>query len=193
MLRRLYDWLLGLAAHPRALWALAGIAFAESIVFPLPPDLLLVPMVLAARRRAFLIAGVCTAASAVGGLGGYGVGHYLFEAIGRPLVEFYGSQDTFAKFQGLYDEWGGWIVAAGGFTPIPYKVITVASGAAGFDPVIFTIASFASRGARFFLEATLLWWIGEPIRAFVERRLALVSIGLFLLVIIGVLAIRFAT
>ncbi len=190
MLRRLYDWTLGLAGHRRALWALAAVSFAESSVFPVPPDVLLLPMVLAARRRAWAIAGVCTAASVAGGLAGYGIGYFLFEAVGRPVLEFYGHGARFAELQALYREWGGWIVAGGAFTPFPYKVITIASGVVALDPVTFTAASAVSRGARFFLEAALLWAFGPPIRRFVEANLPLLATLFFVLLFAGFVVVR---
>ncbi len=193
MLRRLYDWTLGLAGHRHALWALAGVSFVESSVFPVPPDILLVPMVLAARRRAWAIAGVCALASVAGGLAGYGIGYFLYEAVGRPLLEFYGLGARFGEFQALYRDWGAWIVAGAGFTPFPYKVITIASGVVALDPVTFTLASAVSRGGRFFIEAALLWHFGPPIRRFIEANLPLVT-GLFFaalfagFVVVGLLA-----
>ena len=190
MLRRLYDWTIGLAGHRQALWALAAVAFVEASVFVVPPDLLLVPMVLAARRRAWAIAGLCTAASVAGGLAGYGIGFFLFEAVGRPVLDFYGYAARFSEFKEWYDEWGAWIVAAGGFTPIPYKVITIASGAVSLDPVTFTAASAASRGARFFLEAALLWRFGPPIRYFIEANLPLLASLSFVALIGGFAAVR---
>ena len=192
MLRRTYAWLLRLAATRYALATLAAVAFLESAVFPIPPDVLLIPMVLAARRSAFLIAGVCTAASVAGGLGGYAIGYYLFESIGRPLLAFYGDQEAFESFRRTYAEWGAWIVAAGGFTPIPYKVITIASGALSLDPSTFTIASIGSRGLRFFIEAALLWQFGPPIKQFIERRLGTLSLVVLLLVVAIIVALRFA-
>lgn len=187
MLTRLYTGTMRLAAHPRALWLLALLAFAESSVFPLPPDALLVPMVLAARERAFRIALVCTVASVAGGLAGYGLGSLLYESVGRPLVEFYGYTDAFARFERVYREWGAWIVAAGGLTPIPYKVVTIASGVVGLDLMTFTLASVASRGARFFIEAALLWYLGPPIRAFIERYLGGLAVVAFVLLVAGFL------
>ncbi len=184
MLRRLYDWTLGLAGHRHALWALAGVSFVESSVFPVPPDILLVPMVLAARRRAWAIAGVCTVASVAGGLAGYGIGFFLYEAVGRPLLEFYGHGARFGEFQALYRDWGAWIVAFAGVTPFPYKVITIASGVVALDPVTFTLASAVSRGGRFFIEAALLWHFGPPIRRFIEANLPLVT-GLFFAALIA--------
>jgi len=149
MLRKLYDWVMGLAERPRALWALGFISFIESSFFPIPPDVLMIPMILANRRRAWLIAGVCSATSVLGGLAGYAIGYYLFESIGEPLLAFYGHEDKFTSFQSYYNEWGGWIVFAGGFSPIPYKVITIASGSVNLDLTTFTVVSVISRGARF--------------------------------------------
>lgn len=191
VLQRLYDWTLGLAAHRHALAALALVSFAESSFFPIPPDLMLIPMVLAARERAWLIAGVCTLASAAGGLAGYAIGFFLFEAVGRPILDFYGAMHAFAEFQARYNEWGAWIVAGAGFTPFPYKVITIASGVTGLDLVTFTVASTVSRGARFFLVAGLLWYFGPAIRRFIEGNLALLTTLFFALLLGGFLAVRF--
>ncbi len=173
MLRRLYDWTLSLARHRHAMPALAGVSFIESSVFPIPPDVLLIPMVLAEREKAFRIAFVCTAASVLGGLLGYAIGVFLFEELGKPLLEFYGYGPKFAEFQGKYHDWGAWAVFIAGVTPFPYKVITILSGVTALDIFIFTVASVAARGLRFFIVAGLLWRYGEPIRAFIEKRLAL--------------------
>ena len=191
MLQRLYDWTMGLAGHRHALWALAIVAFVESSVFPVPPDVLLIPMVLAARERAWRIAAVATLASVLGGGLGYLIGSALFETVGRPLLEFYGQMESFQEFQVVYNEWGAWIVAGAGFTPFPYKVITIASGVVDLDPATFMAASAVSRGARFFLLAALLWKFGPPIRSFIERNLPLLA-GLFVVLLFGgFLAIRY--
>jgi len=190
MLRRLYDWTMRLAAHRHATVALFAVAFAESSVFPVPPDVLLVPMVVARRERWAVLAAVCTAASVVGGLLGYTIGHFLFESVGQPLLSFYGAMGTFERFRQAYDTWGVWIVAMAGFTPFPYKVITIASGVFGLDPAAFVLASGASRGARFFLEALLLWWAGPPIQRFVERNLGLAATLFFALLFGGFLVAR---
>ena len=191
MLQRLYDWTMGLAGHRHALWALAIVAFVESSVFPVPPDVLLIPMVLAARERAWRIAAVATLASVLGGGLGYLIGSALFETVGRPLLAFYGQMESFQDFQETYNEWGAWIVAGAGFTPFPYKVITIASGVADLDPVVFMAASAVSRAARFFLVAALLWKFGPPIRSFIERNLPLLA-GLFVVLLFGgFLAIRY--
>ncbi len=191
MLRRLYDWTMGLAGHRHALWALAAVAFIESSVFPVPPDILIIPMILAARERAWRIAAVATVASVIGGFLGYVIGSVLFETVGRPLLEFYGNIESFGEFQALYQEWGVWIVAGAGFTPFPYKVITIASGVADLDLAVFTVASVVSRGARFFLVAALLWRFGPPIRVFIEKYLPHLAWLFFAVLLGGFLAIRY--
>jgi membrane protein YqaA with SNARE-associated domain len=182
---------MALAAHRHALLALAAVSFIESSVFPIPPDVLLIPMVLAARDRAWLIATVCTVASVVGGMFGYAIGYFLFEQIGRPIVEFYGYEDQFGEFTRLYNEWGMWIVAGAGFTPFPYKVVTIASGVTHLDLMTFTIASVVSRGARFFLVAALLWRFGPPMKAFIENNLAALSVAFFAMLFGGFLAAKY--
>ena len=190
MLRRTYDWTMALAAKPNAMIWLAVLAFAESSFFPIPPDVLIIPMVLAAPTRAWRIVAVATAASALGGLAGYAIGLFLFEAMGRPILDFYGYFDKFERFQDWYREWGGWIVFAGGFSPIPYKVITIASGSVNLDLVTFTVVSVISRGARFLLVAVLLWRFGPPIRAFIERWLGALTLAFVALLVLGFVAVR---
>src|SRR5262249_35737647 len=164
MLRRLYDWVIRLAAHPRALWALGLISFLESSIFPIPPDVMLVPMVLADRTKAFRIALVCTVSSVLGGLLGYAIGYYFFETIGDWVVKTYGLEAGLAEFRAGFEENGLWIILGKGVTPIPYKLITITAGAAHFGLFTFVWASILTRGVRFFGLATLLWWFGEPIR-----------------------------
>lgn len=191
MLKRLYDRTMALAARPHALWALAAIAFVESSVFPIPPDVLLIPMVLAARDRAFRVATVCTAASVLGGMLGYAIGYYLYEGLGRPLLEFYGYVAQFAEFQGRYNEWGSWIVFIAGLTPFPYKVITIASGVTQLDLATFVVASVLARGLRFFVVAGLLWYWGEPIRAFIERYLGALTVAFCVLLLGGFVLLKY--
>ena len=191
MLRRLYERTLDLAGHRHAIWALAAIAFIESSIFPIPPDVLLVPMVLAARERAWRIAVVCTLASVLGGIAGYGIGYFLFEAVGQPLLAFYGYADRFSRFSAAYNEWGAWIVAGAGLTPFPYKVITIASGVTGLDLPTFIAASAVSRGLRFFAEAALLWRFGAPIRSFIDRYLPWLTAIFFAGLLGGFLAVRY--
>jgi membrane protein YqaA with SNARE-associated domain len=192
MLRAIYDWTMRLAAHPHALAWLALIACVESIFFPIPPDVMIIPMVLAARERAWKIAAVATLASAVGGVIGYGVGYFLYEEVGKPIIAFYGYADKYATFQGWYADYGAWIVGAGGFTPIPYKVITIASGVVQLDFTTFAVVSILSRGARFFLVAALLWRFGAPIRGFVEARLGLLALLFFIMLFLGFIVIGMA-
>lgn len=190
MLRRLYDWTMNLAGHRRATWALAGVSFAESSFFPIPPDVVLVPMILANRRKAFRYAAIATLFSVIGGLAGYAIGAFLFEAVGRPLLDFYGALDQFAEFSRQYNQDGAWIVFFFGLTPFPYKVITVASGATALDPATFLIASVGARGLRFLLVTTLLWWFGEPIRNFIERYLGILTLIFMVCLIGGFVAVR---
>src|SRR6187399_3156970 len=183
-MRRLYDWVLRLAKHPRAIPAMGVVSFAESSFFPIPPDVMLVPMVLANRHKAFTIATVCTVTSVLGGLLGYAIVYYFFETIGAWVIKTYGLQVGMEKLRDEFARWGIWVIMIKGLTPIPYKVVTIASGAAHFDLFTFVWASIVTRGARFFIVAALLWKYGEPIRAFIEKRLTLVT-WLFLIVLIG--------
>tara|TARA_Y100001934_G_scaffold75425_1_gene93681 strand:- start:5131 stop:5709 length:579 start_codon:yes stop_codon:yes gene_type:complete len=184
MIRKLYDRVIGLAAHPQAIWWLALVSFAESSVFPIPPDAMIVPMVLSDRAAALRIALVSTTSSVLGGLAGYAIGYFFFDAIGGQIIEFYGYGVKFEEFRGTYTEYGAWIVALAGLTPLPYKVITIASGVFALDLFVFAVASVLSRGARFGFEAALLWKFGEPIREFIERRLEILSL-VFLLLFVG--------
>ncbi|MBV8094690.1 MAG: DedA family protein [Acetobacteraceae bacterium] len=191
MLRRLYDRTLALSASPHAPWWLAGVAFAESSFFPIPPDALLIPMVLARRDRAWQLATVCTIASVLGGALGYLIGYALFNQLAAPLIQFYGYTERFAAFQAKYAQWGLWVILIKGLTPIPYKIVTIASGAAHFNFPVFMGASLATRAARFFLLAGLLRHFGGPIRDFIERRLTWVTSGVAAAIIGGFLALRF--
>ena len=191
MLRRLYMRTLALAASPRAPWWLAAIAFAESSFFPIPPDALLIPMALARPDRAWRLAAICTVASVIGGALGY------FDWLrgvrpARPAADriLYGYGDRFAAFQELYARYGLWVILIKGLTPIPYKIVTIASGAAKFNFPMFMAASVATRGARFFIVAALLRWFGDPVRDFIERRLTLVTSLLAAGVIGGFLVLR---
>ena len=175
MIYRLYSRTLAVAAHRHAMAAMALISFAESSFLPLPPDILLVPMTLAQPRRAWLIAAVCTITSVTGGYVGYAIGYFLFDAIGLPMLEFYHMMDKYEAFKAAFAEWGAWIIVIKGLTPIPFKLVTNASGAAQFNLLAFTLAALVSRSLRFFLLAARLWRFGEPIRDFIERRLMLVT------------------
>ena len=192
MLRSLYDWTLALAAHRHARWGLAVVSFIESSVFPIPPDVVLIPMVLADRQRAWRLAAICTVASVLGGVAGYAIGYFLFDAFGRPLLDFYGYAENFAHFQDRYNDYGAWWVFGAGLTPFPYKVITIASGVTGLNVATFMLASVLARAARFFLVAALLWKFGEPIRAFIERWLGPLTVLFFVLLFGGFLVARYA-
>ncbi len=191
MIRRLYDWTISLASSPHALWALAFVAFIESSVFPIPPDLLMIPMIIARPHMAFRIAAVATVASVLGGLAGYAIGWGLFESVGRPVLEFYGKDAYFGDFAAQYNQWGAWAVLIAGVTPFPYKVITILSGATGLDIWVFMIASLVARGLRFFVVAALLWKFGAPIRDFIERRLGLMFTLFVAILLGGFYAVRF--
>ena len=190
MLRRLYDWTLELSGHKHALWALAAVSFIESSVFPIPPDVVLVAIILARPERAWMAALVCTLASAAGGLAGYAIGFLLYDTLGRSVLEFYGYLDSFTEFQTAYNEHGWLIVFGAGLTPFPYKVITIASGVTQLDLVTFFVASVVSRGLRFFVVAALFWKFGPPIRGVIERYFGLATALFFALLVGGFLAIR---
>jgi membrane protein YqaA with SNARE-associated domain len=175
MLQRLYARILEIAAGPHALAALLVVSFAESSFFPIPPDILLIPMILARPHQAFRLAALCTLASVAGGLVGYAIGYFLFDAIGRPVLEFYNAMGSYDALKAGFAEWGVWIIIIKGMTPIPYKLITIASGVAQFDLIAFILASIVSRSLRFFLVAALLWYFGDVARQFIERRLTLVT------------------
>ncbi|TDT77672.1 membrane protein YqaA with SNARE-associated domain [Litoreibacter halocynthiae] len=183
-MKRLYHWTLSLADHPYAMWALVVVAFAESSFFPIPPDILMIPMIIARPNKAFLIAGIAMAASVTGGLLGYAIGALAFEQVGRPILEALGKGDTALEFNARFNDMGFWPVLIAGLTPFPYKVITIMSGWTGMPLGTFLVTSIIARGGRFFLVAGLLWKFGDPIRDFIERRLGL-ALTLFLVVLLG--------
>ncbi|MBV8400993.1 MAG: DedA family protein [Acetobacteraceae bacterium] len=191
MLQRLYQRTLALSADRRAPGWLAVVAFAESSFFPIPPDALLIPMVLARPERAWRLAAICTAASVTGGVLGYLIGYALFAQLAEPLIRFYGYGQAFDSFRNMYAQWGLWVILIKGLTPIPYKIVTIASGAAGYNFPVFMAASAVTRGARFFLLACLLRRFGAPIRDFIERRLTLVTSAVAAGVVGGFLVLRF--
>lgn len=183
MLQKTYDWMMDKAAHRHAIWWLAFISFIESSVFPIPPDIMLIPLVLAAPTRWFSIAFICTASSVAGGYLGYAIGYYFMDSLGQWVLTVFHLHDKFAAFKPLVDQYGVWVIIVKGATPIPYKLITIAAGAFHFDLAEFTFASFVARAMRFFLVAALLWKFGPPIRDFVEKRLKLVTtLGVVLLI-----------
>ncbi len=180
----IYDKTLDLASRPNALAWLFAIAFIESSFFPIPPDIMIIPMVLATPLKAYKISGTATVASVLGGCLGYAIGVFGYEVIAKPLLEFYGYMEQFTKFEDYYHLYGAWIVFIAGLTPIPYKLITIASGVVRLDLTIFIIASILARGIRFYLIAWLLKRYGEPMKTFIEKNLNLLSI-LFVLLLIG--------
>ena len=184
MLRRLYDWTISLALSPYALWALAIVSFVESSFFPIPPDVLMIPMIIARPSRAFLIAGVATVASVAGGMFGYYIGAALMDTVGQPILEFYGKADSFAEMSAVFNEYGAWAVVIAGVTFLPFKVVTIASGVTGLPLGVFIVSSIFARALRFFLVAALLWKFGAPIRDFIEKRLGLMFV-LFCLLLVG--------
>ncbi len=184
MIRKLYDWTISMADHPRALWVLACVAFIESSVFPIPPDVLMIPMILAAPSRAWLIATVALVSSVLGGMAGYAIGAFAYDGLGRPILEALGKGDAMDAFNTRFNDFGFWAVLTAGVTPFPYKVITIMSGWTGMPLATFIATSILARGLRFFIVAGLLWKYGEPIRDFIERRLGLMF-TLFVLLLVG--------
>jgi membrane protein YqaA with SNARE-associated domain len=191
MLRRFYNGVLALSASPRAAWWLALVAFAESSFFPIPPDALLIPMALARPERAWRLALICTVASVTGGALGYYIGYALFDVVAQPLLHAYHYEAAFERFRETYAQYGLWVILVKGLTPIPYKIVTIASGAAHFDFAVFMAASAATRAARFFMVAALLRTFGEPVRTFIERRLTLVTTLLAVGIVGGFVALRY--
>ena len=184
LVRKIYDSVIHLSSDKHALTWLFAISFIESSFFPIPPDIMLIPMILATPKKAWKIAGVCTIASVIGAYLGYIIGFYFFELIAEPLLEFYGYLEKFNEFKNLYSEYGAWIVFGAGITPFPYKIITIASGVVQLNLIVFTIASIIARGLRFFVIAWLLKAYGEKMRTFIEKNLGWLSV-LFLILLIG--------
>ena len=190
VVQKTYDTMLVWSAHTNAMFFLFLVAFAESSFFPIPPDIMIIPMVLATPKDAYKIAGVATLASVLGGWFGYFIGVYGFELIARPLLEFYGYMQQFGEFENYYHEYGAWIVFGAGLTPFPYKIVTIASGVVRLDMVVFTIASIIARGMRFYFIAWLLKRYGDPMKVFIEKNLNLLSVLFMLLLIGGFAAIK---
>ena len=183
MFRKLYDWVMALARSRHAPWALAIVSFAESSFFPIPPDVMLAPMVAVRPNRAFVYAGICTAASVIGGLLGYAIGVFL-EPVGETILSLFGHPDGRAEFQHWFDKYGLFVILVKGATPIPYKLVTITAGFARFDLLTFVWASILTRGFRFFAVATVLKFYGPQLLEAVEKRLNLYAI-LFLAVLVG--------
>ena len=191
MLKPLYDRTMALADHPKALWCLAAVAFVESSVFPSPPDVLMIPMILARPSRAWLIALVALAASVAGGMLGYAIGAFFYDSIGQPVLEAMGKGGAMSEFNARFNDFGFWAVLGAGITPFPYKVITIMSGWTGMPLGTFIATSILARALRFFIVAGLLWQFGAPIRDFIERRLGLVFSAFMVVLFGGFLMVRF--
>ena len=191
MLKRTYEWCLDAADKPYALWILAAVAFAESSFFPIPPDIMLLPMSLARPKKAWWFATVCTIASVAGGVLGYAIGALLYDSIGQWLITLYGLGDKVETFRASYAEWGAVIILLKGLTPIPFKLVTIASGIAHFNFPLFVILCTVTRGARFFIIAALLKRFGEPVQTFIEKRLNLFAWGFLLLLVGGFVAVAY--
>jgi membrane protein YqaA with SNARE-associated domain len=188
LLRRMYDWCMGAAGKPHAVWTMGAVSFAESSFFPVPPDVMLIPMALARPDRAWVFAAWCTATSVAGGILGYAIGAILYDSVGHWLVQLYGYGDKVEAFREAYARWGAWIILLKGLTPIPYKIVTITSGFAGYNFFLFVLLSIVTRGMRFFVLAFLLSRYGPRARAFIEKRLGLwVTLGAVVLVI-GIIA-----
>ncbi|EKE09245.1 MAG: hypothetical protein ACD_16C00205G0041 [uncultured bacterium] len=185
MLQKTYDWILAFANHPYAIYMLAAVSFAESSFFPIPPDPLYIAMLLARRERSWELALICTLSSVIGGWLGYAIGYGLYETLGEFIIETYGLQAAFDRFQESFNEWGFWIVALKGLTPIPYKVVTIACGVTGLNFTSFTIASLMARGFRFFLLAALFWYFGPPIKDYIDKNLTFVTLTSLALLVGG--------
>ncbi|MDQ0505421.1 YqaA family protein [Xanthobacter agilis] len=188
MLRKMYDWVIAYSAKPSAPWALAFVSFAESSIFPIPPDVLLVPMSLARPDRAWRYALIATIASVLGGLLGYAIGALLYESVGKFLINLYGYGNKVDAFRAAYAHYGHWVILLKGLTPIPYKLVTITSGFAEYNLGWFIVLSIITRGARFYILAALLHYFGPAAREFIEKRLGLVTLGLLAVVVLGLVA-----
>lgn len=189
--RKIYDAVFHLSKDNGAMYWLFAVAFIESSFFPIPPDVMLIPMILAAPDKAWKIAGVATVGSVIGAYFGYAIGFYFFQLIAEPLLGFYGYLDKFNSFKNLYNQYGAWIVFGAGITPFPYKIITIASGVVHTNLLVFTVASIIARGMRFFWVAWLLKKYGEAMREFIEKNLGWLSVVFLLLLIGGFAAVKF--
>jgi membrane protein YqaA with SNARE-associated domain len=191
MLRRLYDQTMSLADHRHALWWLAAVSFVESSVFPIPPDVLMIPMILARPSRAWLIALVALISSVAGGILGYAIGAFFYEGLGQPILEAMGKGAAIEEFNHRFNDFGFWAVLGAGITPFPYKVITIMSGWTGMPLMTFIATSILARALRFFVVAGLLRTFGSPIRDFIEKRLGLVFTAFVVLLFGGFLVLRY--
>jgi membrane protein YqaA with SNARE-associated domain len=191
MLRRLYDWMIDRAGQPHAIWVMGLMSFAESSFFPVPPDVLLVPMMLADRRRTFWLATIATLTSVIGGYLGYAIGYFAFDTFGETIITTLSTQASFDSLKLFFAQYGFWAIILKGATPIPFKFVTILSGFLHFNLAQFTFASIFARGMRFYIEAIVLYCFGERGRAFIEKRLTLVTTVSAGVIVGGVLVIRY--
>lgn len=189
--RGLYNWVLSFAETPYGSWALFLIAVAESSFFPIPPDVLLIALAVGAPGKSFFFATVCTAGSLIGAVLGYIIGVQFYDWIGQPIIEFYSAQHHYDSVKGLYERWDGLAVTIAGFTPIPYKVFTIAAGAFQINFWIFMLASAVGRGARFFLVGGLIQWLGPEVKEFIDRYFNLLTVLFVILLIGGFLVLKY--
>jgi len=185
MFKGLYRWTLSLAESPRAPWALAGVSFAESSFFPVPPDVILVPMALAKPQAAWRYAAICTVASVLGGIVGYLIGALLFDTVGQWLIGIYGLGGKMEDARRVYDQYGAWFILIKGVTPIPYKLVTIVSGLLHYNFALFVVLSLITRGARFFLLAALLNRFGDQARAILDRHFGLFMVLIVVFIVLG--------
>ena len=185
MIRKSYNWILAHAGTPKAKWVLGSVSFAESSFFPLPPDPLYMAMILARVQDAWKLAFLCTITSVIGGILGYYIGYGLYESVGEWIIEAYQLQNAFDKFQDSFNEYGFWIIALKGLTPIPYKVVTIFSGVAKLDMKTFLLASVIARGFRFYMVAAILKYAGPQLRAYIEKNLTFVTILVLIAIVLG--------
>ena len=190
-LKRTYNWTLEKAQHKNAKWYLSLISFVESSFFPIPPDILLIPMALASKARALFYAFMCTLFSVLGGILGYAIGYFFYNSVGIYIVDFYHLENSFNIFESYYKEFGILIVLGAGITPFPYKFITIASGVFGLNIFLFIIVSIIGRGLRFYLIAILLYFFGEKIKLIIDKYFNILTIVFFILLVGSVFIIRF--
>ena len=190
MLRNLYNWTLNKASHKKASWFLVFVSFAESSFFPIPPDILLIPMILAKRLKAWFYALICTFSSVAGGLAGYAIGYFFYASIGSAIVEIYGLSNSFNLFEDYYKQYGIWIVLSAGFTPFPFKFITIASGVFNLNIFLFVIVATIARGLRFYLIAILLFVFGIAIKKLIDKYFNILVSLFFILLIFSILIIK---
>ena len=190
-LKRLYDYCMEWIAGPYGTWTLFIIAFVESSFFPIPPDVFLIAMCIAAPTRAFKYAAICAAGSVLGGMLGYGLGFWFMESLGQQIISWYGLEHKYLSVQDLYQKYDAWAVGTAGFTPLPYKLFTITAGAFEINFITFVVASLISRSARFFLVAAFIWKFGAPVKGFIDRYFNIISIVFIILLIGGFVLVKY--